>query len=131
MHSIQLAGKVDVARDFGWRGGSPLKCYCDAQDTLSAACIIATDHATNPRTATQPTDRVRSHPLIRLAGDDRAPGHRPRSLVASAHRAVDRGNRTRPSLRPFFLYSCRARLGVARVVVGGRVLRTLEARRRC
>src|ERR1700732_2386285 len=81
--------------------------------------IIATDHATNPRKATQPADRVRGDALIRPAGDDGTPGHRSRSLVASAHRAVDRRNRSRSPLRPFFVHSCRARLGVAWGVVGG------------
>ncbi len=89
-----------------------------------------TDHATNPRKATQPADRVRSDPDVRLAGDDGTPGHRSRSLVASAHRTVDRGIRSRPPHRPFFLHARRASLGLARVVVGSRVLRTLEARRR-
>ena len=134
------AERVDVALDFGWRSaGAPgrarfwrdgverftavtglssmpalaSECDCDAEGAFSAACIIATDHATNPRQAAPAPNRVRSDPAIRFAGDDGAPGHRSRPLVASAHRAVDRGIRPCPPLRPFFLHSCRARLGVA------------------
>src|SRR6266446_2140563 len=43
MHSIQLAGKVDVARDFGWRGGSPLRkmaCFQSRLQPLGAAALI-------------------------------------------------------------------------------------------
>src|SRR5271154_4650872 len=57
-----------------------------------------------------PAYGIRGHPSVRFAGDDGAPGHRSRSLVASAHRTDDRGDRPRPPHRSFLLHSRRPRL---------------------
>src|ERR1017187_4625124 len=73
---------------------------------------------------------IRRNSAPRPSRHDGAPRHRPRSLVASPYRPVDHRDRPRPSHRSLLIYPRWKVVGISRMVVGGYLLRTLEARRR-
>src|ERR1017187_2553693 len=73
---------------------------------------------------------IRRNSAPRSSRHDGAPRHRPRSLVASPYRPVDHRDRPRPSHRSLLIYPRWKVVGISRMVVGGYLLRTLEARRR-